>query len=447
MNTIVSHPQLRQHYAPESASYAVERAIERLAYVALWAFVSCIPWAEDLPVMAGYGIGRWIGLVALGIGLLRLVVSRQGRRPCVVHYGMGAFVLLSSLSIFWSIDADATTIRMGTYLQLLAAVWLIWELAPVEARVVGLLQSYVLGTYVSATIVILNFLGGRTAADVVYQQTGRQSWHEARFTITGINENDLGLMLALSLPMTFYLLARRKGPITLLYWLQIPLSITALLLTGSRGSVMAAMVACAMFPLTLLRLPLAQRLVSILVCAAAIVAAVLVVPKDTWIRLLSFGTEVSEGTLTHRTVIWAAGLQAFRDHAFLGVGSGAYGAAVLSAIDIPYVAHNTYLSVLVELGAVGGLVLVSLLASVVWCAVQMRDLERRLWITLLLAWGIGVSSLTWEYRKPTWLLFALVVAHAYAPRREKPGLNRLPGFTPISRVGFRRPELPPVEVS
>ena len=259
--------------------------------------------------MAGYAIGRWIGLVALGIGLMRVAVSRQGRRPSVVHYGMGAFVLLSSLSILWSIDADATTTRMGTYLQLLAAVWLIWELASVEARVVGLLHSYVLGTYVSATIVILNFLGGRTAADVFYEQTGQHKWHDARFTITGVNENDLGLMLALSLPMTFYLLARRKGPITLLYWLQILLCITAILLTGSRGSAMAAMVACAMYPLTLSRLPLTQRLVSILVCSAAIVAGVLVVPKDTWIRLLSFGTEVSEGTLTHRTVIWAAGLQ------------------------------------------------------------------------------------------------------------------------------------------
>jgi len=447
VSTIVSDPPLRQHYAPDSASCVMERALEQLAYVALWAFVFCIPWAEDLPVMAGYGIGRWMGLVALGIGLMRLVVSRQGRRPSVVHYGMGAFVLLSSMSIFWSIDADATTTRMGTYLQLLAAVWLIWELAAVEARVVGLLQSYVLGTYVSATIVILNFFSGRTAADVFYEQTGKQRWHDSRFTITGINENDLGLMLALSLPMTFYLLARRKGPVTLLYWLQIPLCITALLLTGSRGSAMAAMVACTMYPLTLLRLPLAQRFVSILVCSAAVAAGVLLVPKDTWIRILSFGTEVSEGTLTHRTVIWAAGLQAFRDHAFLGVGAGAYGAAVLSAIDIPYVAHNTYLSVLVELGAVGGLVLVSLLASVIWCAVRMRDLERRLWITLLLTWGMGVSSLTWEYRKPTWLLFALLVAHAYAPRREKPGLNRLPGFPPISRATLRRRELPPVEVS
>jgi len=447
VNTIVAHHPLRQYYTPESPPRLVERALERLAYVALWAFVFCIPWAEDLPVMAGYGIGRWIGLVAFGIGLMRVAVSRRCRRPSAVHYEMGAFVLLSSLSIFWSVDADATSTRTGTYLQLLAAVWLVWELAVVEARVVGLLQSYVLGTYVSATIVLFNFLAGRTAADVFYEQTGRQRWHDSRFTITGINENDLGLMLALSLPMTLYLLTRRKGPVTLLYWVQIPLCLTALLLTGSRGSAMAAMVACTMYPLTLSRLPPAQRLLSILASSAAVIASVLIVPKDTWIRLLSFGREVSEGTLTHRTLIWEAGLQAFRDHAFLGVGAGAYGASVLKAIDIPYVAHNTYLSVLVELGAVGGLVLVGLLASVVWCAVQMRGLERRLWITLLATWGMGVSALTWEYRKPTWLLFGLLVAHAYARRPERPRLNRLPSFHTIPRATLRRRELPPVEIS
>jgi len=76
VNTIVAHHPLRQYYTPESPPCLVERALERLAYVALWAFVFCIPWAEDLPVMAGYGIGRWMGLVALGIGLMRLVVSR-----------------------------------------------------------------------------------------------------------------------------------------------------------------------------------------------------------------------------------------------------------------------------------------------------------------------------------------------------------------------------------
>jgi len=45
-------------------------------------------------------------------------------------------------------------------------------------------------------------------------------------------------------------------------------------------------------------------------------------------------------------------------------------------------------------------------------------LERHFWITLLLTWSVGVSSLTWEYSKPTWFLFGVLAAHVYARRSE-----------------------------
>ena len=107
---------------------------------------------------------------------------------------------------------------------------------------------------------------------------------------------------------------------------------------------------------------------------------------------------------------------------FLGVGSGAYGFTILKVADFSYmqgraanaVAHNTFLSVLVELGVVGAALLLALLASMLYCAIRMRYLERCLWISLLLTWMIGVSALTWEYHKPTWLLFGLLTAHVYS---------------------------------
>jgi hypothetical protein len=39
-------------------------------------------------------------------------------------------------------------------------------------------------------------------------------------------------------------------------------------------------------------------------------------------------------------------------------------------------------------------------------------------MTLLLTWTVGVSALTWEYRKPTWFLFSLLTAHVYSRRQE-----------------------------
>jgi O-antigen ligase len=117
--------------------------------------------------------------------------------------------------------------------------------------------------------------------------------------------------------------------------------------------------------------------------------------------------------MTHRTLLWEAGLESFRDRAFTGVGAGAYGTAVLRAVDMPYVAHNTFLSVLVELGVAGALLFIALLGSLFYSALRMPYLERCLWTVLLLTWAVGVLALTWDYYKPTWFLFGLLTAQAY----------------------------------
>ncbi len=57
------------------------------------------------------------------------------------------------------------------------------------------------------------------------------------------------------------------------------------------------------------------------------------------------------------------------------------------------------------------------LALFVW---MLAPAERALWITMLMVWAAGVSTLTWEHRKPTWLIFALIMtAWAGAWRRER----------------------------
>jgi O-antigen ligase len=421
----------------QPASLPSERlatALERLAYASLCAFVFAMPW-EQSPQLGGFLVGRWFGLAAFGIAILHLAVSGRVRKLSVLHYWMMALVGWSALSILWTIDWDGTVVRIGTYLQLLIAVWLIWELASVEIRILGLLQAYVLGIFVSSSTTIYNFLMGITASQL-YAERGLEKWDSDRFSISGVNENDLGLMLALSLPMAIYLAARRNRTLeSLFYWIQITACITAIFLTGSRGALLAVAVSLLMFPLALPRLPRWQKVAALAACGGIIAGATFLVPGETWQRILKMGSEISQGTLTHRTLIWGAGMEAFRDHAFLGVGSGAYGLSVLRALDVPYVAHNTFLSVLVELGVIGALLLFALLAGLFYCAIRMRYLERCLWVTLLMTWAVGVSALTWEYRKPTWLLFGLLAAHAYVQRAAlAPVMRRSQGSREAGRL-------------
>jgi O-antigen ligase len=396
-----------------ASSRGLRSALNHVAYTVLGAFVFVIPWDESVPLLGGFLIGRWLGFLAFGVTVLWIGLTGRVRRISGVHYALAGLAGWSALSLLWTADWDSTITRAGTYLQLLTAVWLIWELATTESRVLGLLQCYVLGTYVSSISTIVNFIQGRTAAQLAGAK-GYTVWEDPRYTINGVNENDLGVMLALSIPMTFYLAARKKRLLTrCLCWFHLGAVATAVLLTGSRGALFAAVVAVLF---AVLGLPPGQRLALKFTGLVVVASGTLFIPQATWDRLSSAGTELSGGTLTHRTVIWAAGMDAVRDHAFLGVGAGAYGLTVLKAVDIPYVAHNTFLSVFVELGIVGALLLGWLLAAAFLYAILMPSLERCLWIALLLTWSIGVSSLTWEYHKPTWFLFGMLAAHVYSRR-------------------------------
>ncbi len=74
------------------------------------------------------------------------------------------------------------------------------------------------------------------------------------------------------------------------------------------------------------------------------------------------------------------------------------------------VAHNTYLSVLVEEGLVGFVLFAAILWIVFRTAWRQPKWERRFWLTVLAVWAIGASTLTWEHRKTTWLFMTLIIA-------------------------------------
>jgi O-antigen ligase len=145
------------------------------------------------------------------------------------------------------------------------------------------------------------------------------------------------------------------------------------------------------------------------------VAAIALVPPTSWKRLASAADEVSSGTLNSRTLLWKAGFAAFRTRPVAGIGAGAYPEASAQLIGRPWgfvpVAHNSFISVAVETGVIGIVLFGGMLAMLYRSAFLMSGPTRSFWLTQLAVWTVGVCSLTWEYRKPTWLLFGLAAAH------------------------------------
>ncbi len=295
-----------------------------------------------------------------------------------------------------------------TYVQLLSLVLLIWEFCGEERHVLSLMSAYVLGTLVPAGDTVQRFL------------IGKQTFYN-RYATTGFDPNDLALTLALSLPMSYYLTLRTKGPIRWIYRTQIIMAIGTTFLTASRGGTFCMMIALSLILWTLPSLPVRNRIGIMAVVMVTAVGAVALVPATTWKRLGSAAAEVSEGTLNSRTVLWQAGLNEFREKPFGGIGAGAYPEASAKVIGRPWafvaVAHNSFISVMVETGVIGLALFGCVLSLLYRSAWAMSGITRSFWLTLLCVWSVGVCSLTWEYRKPTWLLFGLVAAHVASLRQ------------------------------
>ena len=221
------------------------------AYAALWIFVFALPW-ENVFVIPGLGtISKLMGIVALAFAALAALFTGRLRHLNRFHVVALLFLILAGLSVFRAVYADTAVIKFKTYVQLFAVLWIIWELAPDVRRQRGLLTAYVFGSYVSALLTII------VRPSVAHTTT--------RFAAEGFDPNDLGMTLALAIPMAWYLGITYRQP--LLRWAcrgYLLIGVLAIGLTGSRGAMVATMVALLIVPLTMTRLSAGKKMAAII---------------------------------------------------------------------------------------------------------------------------------------------------------------------------------------
>ena len=216
------------------------------AFGALWIFIFALPW-ENVFVIPGLGtISKLMGIIALGCAALAAVVSGRLRHLNRFHVAALVFLLWAGTSVFRATYSDLAVIKFKTYVQLFAVLWIIWELAPDIRRQRGLLTAYVFGSYVAALLTIF------VRPTVAHTST--------RFAAEGFDPNDLGMTLALAIPMAWHLGMTYARP--LLRWVcraYLPLGLVAIGLTGSRGAMVATVAALSIVPLTLTRLSAGRK--------------------------------------------------------------------------------------------------------------------------------------------------------------------------------------------
>jgi O-antigen ligase len=376
--------------------------LSQTAWALLCAFVFSIPWEKSVAAGSGSTAARLIGILAFAAGALDVLRRRSARRPNFVLLAAGLFVAWASLTWFWSVDRHATVGRVGTLAQLLGMAWLIWEECRSPKRQMQLLQAYVCGAVTASANAFWRY------------GHGAQTYYR-RYAASGFDPNDFGLVLAISVPIGLYLSLRMRGAWRALWLAAVAVNLAAMVLTASRAGLVATGIGLTFVLWTWREADWGQRIGCAVLVLGLVLSLVRVAPAPQRQRLATVTREATQGTFHGRTRIWRSGLKALKQHPILGVGAGAYPEAVspwLGRSTVPgfqYVAHNTFLSVLVECGPMGFALYAAMLLGAVLFLWTMPSAERALWGCVLAAWMAGVFTLTWEHYKPSWLIVALIM--------------------------------------
>ena len=393
--------------------------VEKLAYRATLAFIMTIPLENTLEVP---GLGRVSRVMGLLSGLVWLVaVARRGglRRPHPFHGAFALFLVWGGLTLFWSVDPRSSASGFITLVQIFGMLIIIWDLIRTRPQIEAALQAFVLGAGISAVGIIRGYV---TSPRPLFPA------HE-RYTIGSFEVDGIALILALAIPAAWYL-AIHKGkwsdrlPMRVVNFAYLPIAVFAMVLTGTRGAVVASIPSALFVVWSIWKSTGRTRIFG---ATAVILAGVLIAMLAPPALLGRIGSAVDNlaGAGDRSETIWRRSLEVFNTHPIVGIGLDAHRVAVplgfhitqgVAHSSIGKEAHNTPISILVETGLIGlaaaGGLAVILLRSVS----RLSGPDIRYWATQLAVIALGAQTLSLEDSKSMWLFFGLAVAASVTGR-------------------------------
>jgi O-antigen ligase len=370
--------------------------MKKLAYWLSLALIFTFPLEGVIEYPIFGSISRVIGIALAGYWVFMVIITGNFRKPNRFHALAAAFIFWCGISIFWSQNSSRTITSLSTWIQLLLLSLILWDLFTDRAKFLAGFQIYILGTYIVFANTVINYFSGTT-------------YYYERFSANGVNPDDLGSMLALGIPIAWYLCTPKNsaGRMPFFRWVNygyIPAALLGIVLSGTRTAILATIPGIIFGLATINRLRVGTRIFIMSVLIAAAVYILPMVPQASLDRLSTTGSELSSGSLNGRVALWKQGLAAFEKQPLVGVGSNMY-----RSTNVEWkVAHNSYVSVLVEEGLIGFFLFLLILGNVFLKAINHSGWDRYFWLTVLVTWAMSASTLTWEYRKPTWMVFSFI---------------------------------------
>jgi hypothetical protein len=267
--------------------------MRRVVYLLMLAMIFTLPW-ENVLSLPGLGrVSKLIGLLAAATWVATVLISGRFREPKATHFFALLFVVWNGLSMLWTVDGSATQGRVITYAQLLGLMFVIWDTVDTTPRVRATLTAYLAGSYLT----VLALLAG-------YVVRGAASERYGRVTLGSFHPNDVGLILAVSVPVAAYLMW--VPPPQLRKWRHlwataciayVPLAAFAVLVTGSRAALVSMIPGLAYLFYRLTRRHKGVGIGTLIGLSAAALLAIPFVPARVLLRLEGTDAALRAGNL------------------------------------------------------------------------------------------------------------------------------------------------------
>lgn len=355
-----------------------------------------IPWEDSISVSTLGSVAKLVGWLVAACWAAMIVLEGRFRKPQLFHVLVMIFFFWNFISVMWSEDPESTVQRIKTYSQTLMLMLILWEVFQTPETLMAGVQAYIGGCYVLIASTIYNYMTGHVS--VAY---------EGRYSATGVNANDLTLILLIGLPVAmqlFFVAGRdKKGTLLkLLNLVYIPLAIFSIILTGSRTSLIA-IIPFGIFMVGAKQIQFDKKLFMFALLLLSFIILIPLVPSSLIERIATIDDSIGQGDLGGRLDLWREAFAVLARHPILGVGSGSIDLEIGSAV------HNTFLSIAAETGLIGLTVFLTIIGVVAIQAMSLPKGTSGLWLAIFMTWAIGVFSLSWEFRKLTWILLNLVI--------------------------------------
>lgn len=355
-----------------------------------------VPW-EELLTIPGFVTGTFFASsLALGTAIISILLRGRTAMPPSPLLFLGLFALWSFISLLWTVDAQQTQKMIMTYVSLTLFAWMLCEFVDSKAKLHALLRSYLAGCCVAIVMLLEAYIVGRqTLVD-----------DTARYTGGGLNPNTYALIISIGIIIAAYMGTVSRSRWRTVYWVFVIPAAVSVLLTGSRAGAVGLIAAL----ITAFAVTWSGNARAALLLVLALASVVWLIPNVIPAGLLERVTEGTQaGTFAIRVDQWRIGLEVWNGSPLIGVGAGGFVTAAVERGGRGLVAHNTFVQVLTDNGAVGmALFLVAwlLLLRQAW---TLPRRERMLWLGAAIVWGISAVTTSLEYFKITWLLYAWIM--------------------------------------